>query len=740
MFFRRKFVSVSLIFIVLLVSIEVFPSTERREIKIETIEAEIISNDKNGNLILEGNVIINTNLLSFSSSKALFNESKGLLELIGKVEIVSDSLKVNSSEIKTNLNLQTFLAKKAEINHDNSNFGSTEEFVIKTSGDVKLINTSVTSCSKEDPTWSISTKTIEYLSEPKNVVVKGIKLKLKNTPVFYFPYVRTALSNERMSGFLTPGLHQTNNGIDISMPYYFNLAQNYDLMLTPRHITSRGSGLATNFRYLNRIFNGEINVSGLSSDKRYEKETGLDNSRWNVSWQNRVVLSKNWYSNMDFQSTSDEYFFRDIGNNQFGETRTSYLPRKFGLTWKNSFFKVDLGVSRYQILNPFSFEEYRSKPSLTIQSYVSKDDLSFSLFASKSKFELDFINPLRNSYKKIDRLFFSPNLTYRKTLPSSLFLLSTGTTYIRHDLDSMEESQSTPWVEMKYNLFLDKVSSTKISSLIPVFKYIYVEDSYKKQTSLIDSRIISFDYSTIFQRGRFVGLDRFSEENKIIIGLERVSNGLNNDSYSSLSIGQAFYLNEKTYHEDLSLIRDSSPLVAEFKTKLNGNIWSKSLLEWDNESRKVNLASFGFSYQDNSLKRIEIRSIYRKKDSNHSYIPWIDRDVKTNYTEIVTQWPLSKRVSLFAKWQKDHENNKTKDILYGFEYSNCCLKWGLMHRKWIEEDYFSWKNNYASSFQALSQGLDPSIDRNKTYFFFELKNIGRLGKEISKALSSTKLE
>ena len=740
MVFRRKFLLIPLSFVVLLISIETIHGSEREEIKIKTIEAETISNDKDGNLILEGNVIINTNLLSFSTSSALLNESEGLLELVGDVEVISDNFEVNSSEMKANLNLQTFLAKSTEIYYENSNYGSTEEFVIRTSGDVELINTSVTSCSKEDPAWTISTKSITYLDGSKNVVIRGIKLKLKKIPIFYFPYVRTALSNESMSGFLTPGLNQTRNGVDISLPYYFNLAENYDLVLTPRHISSRGSGLASNFRYLNTKFTGEINVSGLSGDKRYKKETGIEDSRWNVSWQNKSVLSKNLYSNIDFQSTSDEYFFRDIGNDQFGGTRTSYLPRKFSLSWKNPFLKINLGINRYQILNPFSFEEYKSKPNLTIQTYVSRKDLSFSLFANKSKFELDRINPFRSSYEEVDRLFLSPSITFRKNLPSSTFLFSTGTTYIKHNFDSLQESKSSPWVEMKYSVFLDKANNFQVSSLIPVIKYVFVEDSYKNQTNLIDSRIISLDYSTIFQRDRFVGLDRFSENNKIIVGIERVSSSLKKNSFNSVSFGKAFYLKDRTYYEDSSVIRDSSPLVAEFKTKLRGNIWSKGLFEWNNDSKKLNLASFGFSYQKNDLKRIEFRSIYRRKDPNKTYIPWVDKDMKTNHSELVAQWPLSKSINLFARWQKDHESNKSNDILFGFEYSNCCLKWGLMNRKWIEEDYFSWKNNYTSSFEALSQGLDPSVERSRTYVFFELKNIGRLGKEISKALSSTKLE
>jgi lipopolysaccharide assembly outer membrane protein LptD (OstA) len=203
----------------------------------------------------------------------------------------------------------------------------------------------------------------------------------------------------------------------------------------------------------------------------------------------------------------------------------------------------------------------------------------------------------------------------------------------------LEDSTSSPWLEMKYSLFLDKISKSSVISLIPVLKYVYVEFQIGLIIILIDSRIISLDYSTIFQRGRFVGLDRFSENNKIILGFERVSNRSDNNSYNSLSIGQAFYLNEMFYDEDSTIRRDTSPLVAEFKTKLNGGFWSKSLLEWDSASKKVNLASVGLSYQQNDLKRIEIRSIYRRQDPNKTYIPWMDKDLKTNHTELVTQPP-----------------------------------------------------------------------------------------------------
>ena len=63
-----------------------------------------------------------------------------------------------------------------------------------------------------------------------------------------------------------------------------------------------------------------------------------------------------------------------------------------------------------------------------------------------------------------------------------------------------------------------------------------------------------------------------------------------------------------------------------------------------------------------------------------------------------------------------------------------------MKRKWIDEDYFSWQNNYSSAFIALSEGHDPTRMRDNIYLFIELKGLGRLGKKVSRIISSPKLE
>ena len=713
---------------------------ERKEIKIESIKAESISNDEKGNLLLKGKVFIKTNFLTFRTDEALFNQSDGILELFGNVEISGLDTKISSSELQANLKLQSFSIKQAEINRGDSSFGKAQEFLIKTSGDVELVNSSVNNCSKEEPAWEISTKKITYLKEKENAVIRGIKLKIKNIPVFYLPYLRTSIGNERMSGFLPPGLKQTSDGLDLSFPYYFNLASNYDLILTPRYISSRGTGIASSFRYLSKSSKGEIDVSGISNDKKYEDETDRDSTRWNIAWKNESNFNEQLFSSINFQSASDEYFFRDIGNDQFGQTRTSYLPKKIGLTWKNLFLRVGLDINRYQILNPFSFEEYRSVPSLTLQSYVANKGLSFSLLSNMTKFEAKGENPLKDTNKSIERTYLIPEINYKKFFPSSKLSFSIGTTYTNHKSKSVNISNSSPWVELQYNLFLDKYQRSSLLTLLPTIKYIYSKEDSTHYEYLIDSRIFTLDYRNLFQKGRHVGFDRNTKDNKIILGLQHIFKGRNGTQFNSFSFGQAFYKNKQINYLNPLKERDRSPFIAEFKTLLTKDIWSKGLIEWDTDSKKINSSSFSLVYQASVQKKFELRSVYRRKDLNEIYIPWSDKENPTKQTEVLAQWPITKSLLLFGKWQKDLELNYSNDILFGFEYSNCCLKWGLMHRKWLEEDYFSWRHEYSSPFEALTQGFNPSKERDRTYLFFELKDIGRLGKEISKSLSSTKLE
>ena len=62
----------------------------------------------------------------------------------------------------------------------------------------------------------------------------NVTMRFKDVPIFYTPYISFPLGDERKSGVLFPSFgHSGSNGFELEVPYYFNLAPNYDLTLTP---------------------------------------------------------------------------------------------------------------------------------------------------------------------------------------------------------------------------------------------------------------------------------------------------------------------------------------------------------------------------------------------------------------------------------------------------------------------------------------------------------------------------
>lgn len=101
----------------------------------------------------------------------------------------------------------------------------------------------------------------------------GAVLKLGGMPVLGSPWFTFPLSAERKSGFLSPVLGMSSaRGLDISVPYYFNIAPNYDYTLTPQIITKRGVMIGNEFRFLNKHLEGEITGEYMPHDNDYGRQ------------------------------------------------------------------------------------------------------------------------------------------------------------------------------------------------------------------------------------------------------------------------------------------------------------------------------------------------------------------------------------------------------------------------------------------------------------------------------------
>ena len=698
------------------------------EIKIKSIDATNISTLEDESLLMEGSVKIFTNQFNLETSKAIYNKKTGKLILEGDVKLLAEKVQSSSSSLFLDLNSNIMKLEDSNFDYLNQSFGNAKSIILRTAGETIITSSSWNNCSAEDPIWDLEIREVKLLEEKENVVIRGLTLKIKDIPIFYIPYVRSAVGDTRTSGFLAPSLKQGKDGLDISIPFYFNLAQNFDLEVSPRYISKRGLGFSSDFRYLTSLSSGQIKGALFNEDKEYLRETGDSNTnRWEASWKHKTDFSDNLSLNFNYQDTSDVYFYRDIGSDQYGSSKKNYLKKIFNLRWKNKNNKINLELKDYVKLNPFSSEVYKTLPRINSYSFYENDWIFSSLRTDVSKFKFD------TSDQEIKRIFLNPKLGIRKTWNSSSLNFVSSSNYVRYKFDEYEFSNSSPSTEIDYKIFLSRPDTAKSSYLIPNVKYIYQDGEINPLTPLIDTRRRTLSYSSLFNKDLSSGHDRHTYSNRVVVGLKKIDMHLSKGLSNSFSIGRSFQLNKRDDENNVS------NLITEYKSTMDNFIFSSSL-ETNRDVSNIDRAIISLVYSKEEQRRIEIRGIYDRNVQDVVNSSWTNSSMPLKQLELVMNWPLISSINFFGRFNRDLDSKKSLDLSYGVEYSNCCLKFGLMNRKWIEEDYFTWIENFDSPSQALQSGYFPAKERDSLLIFFEFKNLGRLGKDINQILSSPSLD
>ena len=156
----------------------------------------------------------------------------------------------------------------AEFSLGSSNArGAADRLLISQDGLLQLDAVSYTTCPPESEDWLLQANDIDLDTRSGVGTARGVKLRFKNVPVLWAPYLSFPISDARKSGLLPPEIGSTSrSGNEIIVPFYWNIAPNYDATITPRLLTDRGLQLLTEFRYLTEIHEGQVNAEYLNDD------------------------------------------------------------------------------------------------------------------------------------------------------------------------------------------------------------------------------------------------------------------------------------------------------------------------------------------------------------------------------------------------------------------------------------------------------------------------------------------
>jgi len=211
---------------------------------------------------------------------------------------------------------------------------------------VQASDATYTTCTANPVDWFVQATHLDLNLADNTGTARDARVVFKGATILPLPYASFPLTDARKSGWLPPTLGvDSRNGFDLAVPYYWNIAPNYDATFTPRLILRRGFMGSAGFRWLQPDYSGRTQFDLLPSDS-----SDGGQSRWAGYVQQTGGFGHGLSYALNYQQVSDDNWWQDFGgvNPVIGANRT--LPQQGSLTYALPLGYVQLSVNRWQTL------------------------------------------------------------------------------------------------------------------------------------------------------------------------------------------------------------------------------------------------------------------------------------------------------------------------------------------------------------------------------------------------------
>jgi LPS-assembly protein len=541
--------------------------------------------------------------------------------------------------------------------------GGAETIRARANGRVRMEEVTYTTCPDEEPDWLLRIDTLRLDTRDEVGEATGVKLRFFDTPVIYLPYMAFPLSDRRKSGFLTPEFGQSSrSGIEIRAPYYFNLAPNYDYLLTPVLMSDRGLKLDNEFRYLTPESAGQVRLDYLHRDNG---TTRYDSRSW-FTLSHLTRLENGWRFIADVEDVSDTDYFQDLGESPQVTSRT-HVQRLLQADYAGQTWRMMVRAQNFRTLDleiPEDERPYARLPQVVAEGFWLDGPLGLDwrLLTEAASFVRD-VGP------EGARAVLEPEISLPIEAPGFFLRPSARMRMVQYLLTAPDPGQdrslnyAAPILSVDTGLRFERTTSSGriVQSLEPRILYAYIPYRDQADLPLFDSGRPDFNYVQLFRPNRYLGADRLGDTNQLSFGVTtRLLESASGREFLTAAIGKAWYFEDPrvTLPGESLEIAGSSPIVLELGMGLF-NHWNADIAyQWDNLTRDTRLAQFRVQYQPAPNRVVNLAYRYR---------PDLLEDLAFSMG-----WPLSDRWSFVTALEYSLRDNTAVDSVLGVQYETCC--------------------------------------------------------------------
>jgi len=653
-------------------------AVDNREDALTYLFADTANRDAELNYALIGNAILQRADQRIKADRLLYRETERLVEAEGNVRYDEPELGMTASH-------GTYWLDEDRAEFHNTRFrfydrhgrGAADTAYLDKPGLTHYDKVMYTTCADNSKVWRVKASRVTLDEESGDGVARNARLEIQGVPVLYSPWLSFPIDDRRKTGFLVPSFGSSNNsGFDLRVPYYLNLAPNYDVTLTPRYLQDRGTQLNGEFRYLTRRSKGQLGVEYMPDDQL------RGGSRNRVVIRDTTRFGPHLSTRIYFDNVSDKRYLKDLGDS-LSLASITHLPRTAEASYNTSLWQAGIRLDDYQTVDetiaPAS-RPYQRLPRVTFNLTPQERPLGmeFRLQSEYVRFEQDErvtggridLTPRLSLPVQRTAYEITPTLGVRST---HYRLSNTGAAGLPDD----SPSRTTPLFSLDSRLFLERNLSlggrSYTQTLEPRLFYLYVAGRDQDDIPLFDTSLPTFTYRELFEENRFNGSDRMGDANQLAVAL--TTRLLDPDSGAQrmrASVGELVYFQNRNVSLNSTAPQTDrvSDVAAELEMTLTGSWSVKGDLVWNPRDLQSERGNLRFQYHPRFRQVLNLSYRYQRG--------------RQNQVDTSALWPLGANWHLLGRWYYDINDTKVLETLAGIEYDSCCWGTRLVVRNYVD--------------------------------------------------------
>ena len=599
---------------------------------------------------------------------------------------------------------------------DNRSFGRAQRAEFLDRNRTLLTKPTYTTCSPENLDWYFSSSSMLIDQSEDDATGDNGVLHFFDTPILYLPYYSFPMGSERRSGFLVPtaGI-SSNSGLDVTTPYYLNIAPNRDLTIYPRYMSKRGEQLGGEYRYLEPSYSGILQAEYLPND------VVLQSNRWAYTVRHQQLVSPGLNAYANVSRVSDDFYADDLARNQ-GQAITRQYTQEGGVNYYLNGWNILARVQKFQTLQPdplnLVLAPYDREPEISA-TYKNLDYFGTSVSFVSNVTRFTYSGALdapglaipNRGYSSSDRAFVNTGVSmpfvdpgYFIT-PKISFRANNYSMLGNSNYPGMTQSFAVPTLSLDSGMFFERdapelksiFGKNILLSIEPRILYVYTPYVDQTKIPLFDTTSAGFGIAQIFSENTFVGNDRVADNNKVTAGFTaKILESETGVERIRGVIAQRFDISGQRVglYGDQTVVPSYSNLLVGAATRLDGNINLDAASEYNQNLNRVVQSSITASWRPAPRKML-----------NASYRYTLDPSLMTTTIfqyELSGQWPLTKSLYGIGRWNFDQVTGQTLNTLAGFEYDQDCWAFRIAINRFVNTSQVSTSQIF---FQLEFKGL-----------------------------------